>query len=557
MEQVNINTDGPIFENKYGSSISQNVKKEKPEVLTQIMTDRIKILDALKEKHKDIKLEFPFNTVPYHKFQPLMKEINEYKKLCGDNIDNPPVLAKNLALLKRAIDLSDHIMKTNASLIDRVGYFVCKWLGLSEVSDAENLYNIEYSKMASNKDQKLRNKVDGLVLLYKRFHYTEEISDENKASLIKSCGGGLCDVQDLVFVEKGKGKYTGRILHGLPEQEGTIVLPNGSIYTGEWNNGKTYGEGTLLIPATRDKNAYIQPVLSENGEFIKGKKIYYSPIAFEEEISRLGLSQKKEPSDISQIIVENSEEDINNDLNTLIEGNKSETEIKKDFERISGVEIEKKLDVDEITVLERNIENNWPAGEIGKDNKLYGYAMKQYKNGDRAIGLFNHGILVDGTMTLKDGTKMSIVKEASTINLMLDASKKFHKGFKRGTFNHFGELSGQWEIQNTDGTKVRGNFYKGNLDGYGEIFDKNGALKEQGIYENGKLSKLVKLDNNKLYIGFFNESQKLYGKGTMIEKNGDSYEGMFVNGNRQGWFTNIENGRTIKSFYDQDMRKRI
>ena len=58
-------------------------------------------------------------------------------------------------------------------------------------------------------------------------------------------------------------KYRGGISDGKPNGLGTLTLPNGENYVGEWKDGKRNGQGTVTSP---DGYQYV-------GEFKNGKKL--------------------------------------------------------------------------------------------------------------------------------------------------------------------------------------------------------------------------------------------------------------------------------------------
>ena len=44
--------------------------------------------------------------------------------------------------------------------------------------------------------------------------------------------------------EKTQVKYEGEIVNGVPNGQGTETYPSGSMYVGEWKDGRKHGQGT-------------------------------------------------------------------------------------------------------------------------------------------------------------------------------------------------------------------------------------------------------------------------------------------------------------------------
>ena len=61
--------------------------------------------------------------------------------------------------------------------------------------------------------------------------------------------------------EKTQGKYEGEIVTGVPDGQGTITFPDGSVYVGKFKDGKPNGQGTITFT---NGNKYV-------GEFKDGE----------------------------------------------------------------------------------------------------------------------------------------------------------------------------------------------------------------------------------------------------------------------------------------------
>ena len=65
--------------------------------------------------------------------------------------------------------------------------------------------------------------------------------------------------------------------------------------------------------------------------------------------------------------------------------------------------------------------------------------------------------------------------------VLINSHGKYTGGFERGVKSGFGVL------EELNGEKYEGSFFKGKKDGQGKVFNKNGSLKLEGKWSNGKL----------------------------------------------------------------------
>jgi hypothetical protein len=192
----------------------------------------------------------------------------------------------NLALLKLYLDLYDQYIDSQG-LFARIGAFFSKWLIGSTAGNAEKFYDEKYAGLKhditiSSRDQ--QKITDSLVNVYKMVYFGR-VKDENINPLVASCYGEPASVKDLFL--PGTGTYTGEILYGAPEGFGKMTLEEktafqkGTVYLGEWIDGKPSGEGTVWFLPKNNEEPHSFKAIYKNGAF-KGKLEEKIPLEYVE-----------------------------------------------------------------------------------------------------------------------------------------------------------------------------------------------------------------------------------------------------------------------------------
>ena len=79
------------------------------------------------------------------------------------------------------------------------------------------------------------------------------------------------------FQISSDAKYTGGLLNGFPDGHGTLIYDNGTIYKGDFENGKKHGFGRLHIPERYTyKGQFLNDQFEGTGEKINENGTIYS-----------------------------------------------------------------------------------------------------------------------------------------------------------------------------------------------------------------------------------------------------------------------------------------
>lgn len=253
-------------------------------------------------------------------------------------------------------------------------------------------------------------------------------------------------IQTLVDKNLPEGHYYGYVRNGKPDGLGKMNYANSSLYAGKWHNGKWHGQGL-----------YVHGADSIYGEWKSGKiggdVIYRTP----------------------QLLFEGS------------------------F-------------VDNVPVGEGNLvlsDGSYYSG-CWLDGKRNGYGDMVFSNGDSYFGEWSNNTF-HGTGTYKYAKEHAVYKG------------EWSKGLQHGN-GYYKDLNfvynGQWD--------------QGWMDGDGHLYFKNGD-KYEGTLHNNLLDGIgcYTYANGNRYEGEF-VNGKINGLGVFHFKNGDRYEGEFVNGKIYG-----------------------
>lgn len=184
------------------------------------------------------------------------KELEEAIKNCGEaerrSKGNPNLIVRELADLKRQIDLHDEKIKNQNTFIKISAYF-SRLFGLSDIGYADALYS---------RNKHLLNETQKTNLL----NLEESYKNKGFAASLK--------VTDLILPE---GKYSGHVENGQPHGEGTLKVSEDYICEGTFKEGKlmtgtvTYRNGMVEVLHLKTKYGdYSGPVDKENRSHGKG-----------------------------------------------------------------------------------------------------------------------------------------------------------------------------------------------------------------------------------------------------------------------------------------------
>ena len=259
--------------------------------------------------------------------------------------------------------------------------------------------------------------------------------------------------------------YTGSFLNGKFDGKGTMYYKDGTIYEGEWKDGKRHGKATY-------KNLYKEYF---ECEFINDvpcnhvkQKDYYG--TYEGEWKNFRINGK------GTFISKSNDKYVGEFLNGTITG-------KGVFTYSNGDKYEGYL-----------VDGEYDGYGLFESNIGYKYEGMWKKGNHHGKGAYYYS----------------------------DGKTKYEGDFVDGEYEGYGKYTMENAI-------LEGEFKKGKLNGKGKISDSNGTYIEGDIVDNLCHGKGIKIYPNKdKYEGDFYKG-KLKGKGVLTFNNGNKYEGEFDN----------------------------
>ena len=112
---------------------------------------------------------------------------------------------------------------------------------------------------------------------------------------------------------------------------------------------------------------------------------------------------------------------------------------------------------------------------------------------------------------------------------------KASAGVYAGQISEDKQITGRGVFTYNDGRKYIGHWTRGNMDGYGILYNADGTIAYQGDFKNGAIegNGIYYLPGGHYYIGGF-KNNKMNGYGALHYNNGNSYEGEFKDHKKNG-----------------------